>query len=280
MFGIMEQFLFEYIRVEDGRFSKVINKKIYTVSNATLSHRQVNALDKDGLLDKSREADSEWRKFSLKDLLYLKVISKLKKFGIKHEQLTSLRDSFYKETNNQDKKTTHRNTKIDSEISIMCILNGVEMYLCVYEDGQTFFYDPIHYAIASSGVCNGYISIHLNTLMNEILTSLKKEPKKITFSLLDNVLSDDKYSKKEQDLISIVRNEENRHIHIEKKDDGSLLCKAFNEYIQQPIEIPDFVKKIEEMPFVDVDLRIENGKVVNHRLTTKIKLFDDVNTED
>ncbi len=96
MYYIGEGIELNFIEAGDKfNFDDFINKKKFTVKDTPLSYRQVNTLDEDKLLTKDRENNSGWRKFSLKELIYFSVVYDLKKFGLSHEVLKDLSNSFF-----------------------------------------------------------------------------------------------------------------------------------------------------------------------------------------
>ena len=126
--------------IKKYNLDRIYNQKKYSIANTPLSYRQANTLDKDKLLNDERESGKGWRKFSLKELVFIEIVSELKKFGIKHEQLRQLWASFFKEPENIMEPSLEPD-KGDAEIAISGVLGGVEVALCLDSKGDVFYFD-------------------------------------------------------------------------------------------------------------------------------------------
>ena len=66
----------------------ILNQKRFTVSDTDITYRQINYLDKDGLLGiDARKNGKGWRNFSIKEVIYLFLIIELKKYGFTQDKL-------------------------------------------------------------------------------------------------------------------------------------------------------------------------------------------------
>src|SRR5207244_8824468 len=71
-----------------------VNEKQFTVKDGDVTYRVINHWTAQGLLDDGREDNSsDWRKFSLKDLLWLRVLRELRRFGLSLEMLRTAYNS-------------------------------------------------------------------------------------------------------------------------------------------------------------------------------------------
>src|SRR5687767_13117209 len=100
------------------------NKKKFRVSDCPITYRQINVLDKDGLIPNSQEDDRSWRKFNLKEIVYLDVIKELKDYGLENKQLKEVRNCFY------DKKTEGRGMS-ESDVVMQMAWRGEKVYMKV-----------------------------------------------------------------------------------------------------------------------------------------------------
>ena len=130
-----------------------INEKSFTKSDTPLSYRQINTLSKDKLFPEERTNNKGWRKFSLKELIYFSLIYELKRFGLTHDFLKDLSDSFFKEQT--------------SEIAIICVLVRAEIMLTISVDGKITYYDPPHYLLMGRDNTPS-IQIRLNDIVNSV----------------------------------------------------------------------------------------------------------------
>lgn len=127
---------------------RLLNEKKYTVSDTNYSYRQINSIPSTILGDK-RENKRGWRKFSLKELIFLDVVKELRKYGILNKQLNSLADCFFLE----DKKIKWHNLGyqdqiwgknlhyISEEIIRLVLFSQKKIYLIMSNDGEAHFVD-------------------------------------------------------------------------------------------------------------------------------------------
>ena len=91
MLLISEELQFKYLGLNDRlKLVETLNNKVFRVADSPLSYRQTNALAMDRLMPDNREKKEGWRKFSLKELIYISIVYELKKYGLKHVQLKYL----------------------------------------------------------------------------------------------------------------------------------------------------------------------------------------------
>ncbi|MFC1983624.1 hypothetical protein ACFLVO_01225 [Chloroflexota bacterium] len=268
---IGEGLLFQYLE-KDGEMgiSKSINKKSFRVSDTQMSYRQINVLGNDSLLDDKRRNTRQWRKFSFKELVYLLIISEVKKYGFKQEKLENLWNSFFKEVKGEKKDPIDTSGRT-AEVVIGCILMGVEIILTIDSDGNIIFFDPIN-LITLGSKDRSYIHINVNSIVDQVITGMHKEPLPITYSLRGEHLRTS-LTKKEEELLSIIRNREYSSVRVKKKDGDIAIVHA--ELIKddsiQMSEV-DILKTVEEKDFVEVSITKRDGKVVHFKLEDQYKL--------
>ncbi|MFA5828331.1 MAG: hypothetical protein WC841_03170 [Candidatus Shapirobacteria bacterium] len=151
----------------------IFNQKKYTIADTPLSYRQANTLDKDKLLNDNRTGGKGWRKFSFKELVYIDIVLDLKKFGVKHEQLKQLWQSFFKEPDGLLVPSLVPN-RGESEIAISSVFGGVEMVLCIDSDGEILYFDP-QFSTKYSQSSKPLIRVSLNVVINKIIKLIIKE---------------------------------------------------------------------------------------------------------
>lgn len=66
---------------DENRKADLIQNKQFSVSATGETYRTINFWESSGLIDNNREESSEWRKFSLLDIVWIMVINELTVFG-------------------------------------------------------------------------------------------------------------------------------------------------------------------------------------------------------
>lgn len=275
MLLISENLLIKYLLLNDElKLDEFINKKLFTVADTPLTYRQINSLDTDKLLTNDREEKQGWRKFSFKELVYVLIVYELKQFGLKHEQLKSLWECFFKEPTKSEKRKA---AKIElnkgiGEIAIGCVFEQVEITLVLDSKGEVIFYDPIHYLLFSG---KPSLQIKLNDIVNELLKKIGKEQIPINWSVQEEALygKEHKLTTKEEELLTIIRNRDYSSIRVKKKDGEIALVYA--EKIRDGSNgttTQDLIEMLNTKDFQDINIVKRDGKIVNYKVEETIKL--------
>jgi hypothetical protein len=74
------------------KISGILNSKERNIKFETISYRELNSWEKAGLLNVEREG-REWRRFSIMDAIWVKLIKELREFGVTWKQLKVTKDS-------------------------------------------------------------------------------------------------------------------------------------------------------------------------------------------
>ncbi len=226
---ISEVLELNYLEAEEKyRLKEFINKKMFRVADTPLTYRQVNVLDRDGLLgEETQQVTGTWREFSPKELIYILVVTELKKFGLEHKKLRPMWQAFFKEPDKPPKGQSmpkpHINRGI-AETAIGCVFGQVEMTLVVSSEGEIAFFDPGNYATYDRllGLLpDAYIKLTLNDFVNEMLKMMKKEPFPIKWSISEEYIKSRllNLSDKEKGILEVIRNNDFQTVKLKKKND-------------------------------------------------------------
>ena len=121
------------------------------------------------------------KKLSFRDLIYLSLQKTLHLYGVKEEQLTTLKKSFYQEKQDDTQEDTE--SMFTSEVAIGCVFMGIEIILCCTLSGEATFYDPTNFALLRNPNIGSFIFVSLASLINECLIEIKKDPIELTVSM-------------------------------------------------------------------------------------------------
>ncbi|HSW88012.1 MAG TPA: hypothetical protein VLG12_02505 [Candidatus Saccharimonadales bacterium] len=257
---------------EDDKFNlrKLINEKNFTKSNTPLSYRQINTLSKDKLFPEDRENKKSWRKFSLKELIYFSIVFELKEFGLSHDVLRNLSDSFFK---GPTPNGTLETNKYTSEIAIGCVLIQAEMMLTIAKKGKVTYYDPPHYILIGTDK-SPVIQIRLNDIVNKIYKDLGKKPVPIKWSVKNYLWSKEKFkvSDSEKTVLNIIRTKKYNTIKLKTKDGNVSLVQAGKVIDTKQLSGRDVAGLIENRAYQEIEVITENGKIVSLKSEEKIKL--------
>lgn len=229
--------------------SDFLNNKKYRASDTGLTYRKINHLSKNILCDDNRK-NGEWRKFSFKELVFIKIIEELRGYGFIDRQLSYIKKAFCS-------KDYIKN--IDFVFSE--VFSKIQIFVIITSSGEIFFYnEATKYVIAES--YDSYLSINFNNFVMDLWVKLghKKIESK---SVLEGLVSD-----KEEELINIIRNEDYKTIAI-KKDNNCTVVRAGGE---KQLSNEELIKIIRTKSFGNIEIVKRDGKVVNVKVEDVFKL--------
>ncbi|MGE3799470.1 MAG: MerR family transcriptional regulator [Candidatus Kapaibacterium sp.] len=89
--------LVEFFSFMDSEYARKsverVNEKLYTVKETDLTYRALNHWTELELLEDDREEGKGWRKFSMADLVWIRILTDLRYFGVPIEKLKRVKDS-------------------------------------------------------------------------------------------------------------------------------------------------------------------------------------------
>jgi hypothetical protein len=84
----------EYLYNENfGQVRNFFGKRVYTAEKTGVPYRVISHWDTMGLLPENDKDSGEWRKFNFIEVVWLRVISHLRKFGVPLEQILALKNT-------------------------------------------------------------------------------------------------------------------------------------------------------------------------------------------
>lgn len=234
-------------------------EKRYTASDTPLSYRQINSLGGNGILRSDRKNQKGWRKFSFRELVFLLVVEEIRKYGIQDSQLKYLRDAFFKKEN-----------KFESDLAMMASVSGIKIILTFDADGKVYFHDVITADMSEDRNHKSFINVNLNAI---IAGQWKKEGRGIaeyknSADIFGHELGKHILKEKEIKIINSVRDGNYESIKIKFKD-GKVFMLEKTENMAVSKRMVDMKK---EHAFQNISTKMENGKTVSIKRTSKEKL--------
>jgi DNA-binding transcriptional MerR regulator len=217
-----------------------LNKKLFSAASTGLTHRQLNALENNGIIRSGRKDKKKWRTFSYKERIFLLIITELRKYGLRDKQLRNLRNAFFKKAN-----------ELDSDMVIAEVLEENKVVLLVNSKGEVSFHGPLH-------LDEDYTSF-ININLNEIIESLRQEigaTKKLGYITDADILTHMIPSGKEREILKIIRDKDYKNIR--KIGGGKFVVKG--EKTDKLFE-EDLIEMIGKKDFVDIKIIKRNGEI-------------------
>ena len=224
----------------------------YRISDLNETYRTINYWDEQGLLLGKREVADTWRKFSMLDFIWIRVLQDLKEFGVESEKISILKKSLFSV---QDKEGRY----IEFAFWIYKALYHQDTFLIVLPDGQgaiAILEDIKKEQEASPNLGWNFITIDFRYITLRVLRPepLKKGEKKVEFNR--------KLDEKEIELLNALSAEDVETVtaHLKKGKIDRIEWKTVEQNPERLFEM--LRKKIDESPNQTITLKRQDGKVL------------------
>lgn len=235
---------------------KLISERRFTVKDSDVTYRAINHWSEQGLLDDDREDASQgWRKLSIRDLVWLRLLRELRQFGLPLDKLRVVHSSIFVPGNK--KSYWYFDLALRRCLSTM----PEAIFLVVFDDGQAAFASQQDLRLTDTlvGCDHAYIRISLNAVLCSMLgTDKYLSPR----TLRSPNLSDD-----EVQIIQSLRHEELKELGVEL-DGGTIKTIKRTKHVEPNKKISDL---IQETKFGTVEISVHDGKAAYTVATKKTK---------
>lgn len=243
---------FDYFKnVKDNKISQVLNSMDRKVTFETISYRQLNSWGQQGLLNGNREG-REWRRFSIIDALWVKIIDELRSFGMSWEQIKVAKESLAFES-----KKCGVAMPLLEFYTAFAIGSKMPVLLLTFKDGITVPCSLTQYKVAkeSVGVSN-HLQISLNDMLQGFFPNTDLKPS------YQNQMP---LTVEEIKLLSFIRVKKFEKVEVRYKNGKMDLIEGL-ENVSNRKKIDEILR---EQKFASIELIEENGQVT--RVLRKIK---------
>lgn len=168
-----------YLKDKDKgvEYINLLTKKRFTIKDTDITYRVINHWSSLGLLDDARSGDGNgWRKFSVVDMTWLRILMELRKFGVPLEKIKVGHSSLKKNGN-----------QILERGIVLCMLRkGIN--LIIFSDGVIEVVPKDAVSTSESiGYFNepSYLVVNLNNCLKQVFPDKDFSPKLDTFEISD-----------------------------------------------------------------------------------------------
>lgn len=236
----------QYLKSKEqgNNLTKFLTDKKFTIKDTDSTYRVINHWSSLGLFDDSRTENKGWRKFSLVDIVWLKVLMEIRKFGLSLEKLKISYESIKSKT-------------AIFEYSILSCLMRNAMYVIVFSDGHIEI-TPKYAVIFSEA--NSYLNeashltINLNYCLERIFPGKDLSAQLNTFEL----------SKKESRILEELRLKQSEEVTVKMKNDSPDLLITKTRYKKDT----DTEKNL-KVSYGNVTTHVEDNHVMYFEKTEK-----------
>ena len=154
-----------------NKISEVLNNKDRNIKFETITYRQLNSWEEQGLLTNDRE-DRSWRRFSIMDALWVRIIQELREFGLGWEQIKNTKYSL-----DFDSATYGVAMPILEFYTAFAIGSKMPVLLMVFKDGVGVPANFTQYKVASEfGEVENHLQINLNKILQGFFPNVDLQP--------------------------------------------------------------------------------------------------------
>lgn len=224
----------------------------YTVKAGDVTYRVINHWTEQGLMLDRREDTKEWRKLSLLDVLWMRVLRDMRRYGIPLEKMRTAYNSIFFINN---KLALWR-----LEWALALCLKKEPIYVVIFENGNADIAtgQSLYFTDTLTNSPSSYLRINLNTLWCEIYGTYDYLPEKLQLlSLNDN----------EIDIIETLRSKDNDEVRI-RLERGKVTSIDKTKFVQGAHKISDLLA---ETNFGDINIKVVKGKPVHIQQTKKVR---------
>lgn len=159
---------------EKLKLTNFFNRKIFRVSDSSLTYRQLNNLEASGLFESSRKDKSGWRKMNFREIVYMLLVAELRKYGLKNNQLFGLKNFFLKKS------------QITDSIFSGCFAE-IQMIFTIDFNGKCAVFDPYLFLMMQTEH-NSLLVLTINDYFNKVMEKIGRKVIPIEYSLKNILL--------------------------------------------------------------------------------------------
>ena len=163
---------YQYFKERKGnRISEILNDRNRKVLFKNITYRQISGWEKEGLLDKTR-VGNEWRKFSVMDAIWLKIIHELRNFGMSWNQIKVTKESL----EFQNKKCGVAMPLLEF-YTAFAIANKMPVMILVFNDGVAIPANYTQYKVSRDFLgLDNHIQLSLNNIVQGFFPDVDLKP--------------------------------------------------------------------------------------------------------
>lgn len=236
--------------LKTNRISAVLNNSERNIKFDSISYRQLNSWDKEGLLTAVREG-REWRKFSIMDAIWVKIIQEMREFGMSWEQISNAKKSLELESEQYGVAMP-----ILEFYTAFAIGSKMPVLILVFKDGICVPANFTQYKIAREfSQVDNHLQINLNNILQGFFPNVDLKP----------MVQSTNLSLEEVELIAFMRLKQFEKVEVRYANGKMDLLEGL-ESISNKKKIDEILR---EQKYASIELLEEDGKVT--RILRKIK---------
>lgn len=242
-----------FTNIAENRISIILNSKERNIKQNTITHRQIHSWAEQGLIDENENGG--WRKFSIMDALWLRIIYELREFGMSWNSIKIVKESLEFEATDYGVAMP-----ILEFYTAFAIANKMPVLLLVFKDGVCVPTNYTQYKVAREfGEVENHIQINLNKILQGFFPDVDLKPKSQNEIPVDI---------DEMELLAFVRIGQFEKIEIQFSR-GKMQVVEGKERINANQILSDVIK---QHKYQKIDVEVQDGKKVSIVRTIRKRL--------
>lgn len=248
---------------EDLAARELLAQCIFTHKDTGISYRVLNHWTDVGLIEDSRDDAASWRKLSLSDLVWIRILIGLREYGLSIDKLLKVKASLF---------SGEESDRL-MESAIGACMAYVPIFVIVRPDGDAEIEND--YWVRGDDVTNSYPD-YLRINLNRIWYELTGDDAKPYFDNLKAQWKEwrhpAKQSEAEAHVLNLMRDDQPQEIHIRRHAGQDSFQINTSKRIEGAVQIS---KALQELQFGEMFIQVAHGKPVLTKLTKKKKIRND-----
>jgi DNA-binding transcriptional MerR regulator len=250
-------FLVEFLN-SDLKIIREFNEQKFTIGEENISSRVLNHWYEMGLITDDRVDKKSWKKFSASELVWIRIIIKLRNFGLDLKRIKQVKEQIHY----YSKKDIVSKCPLLDFYMLVAISSTIPIKFIVFESGQAEIVRQVDIEIASQFqfIEEDYISIDINRLLNKMFT--KKNIRADYFDFAKSEKETD-HSKTdiEQEIFNSLYLEEVKSFSVNITKDGNFLVKK-ERFTTSKKEMDSMLNKLDYAE----GSTVKKGKIKYHKI--------------
>jgi len=242
----------------DLNIVREFNQQKYTIGEENISSRVLNHWHEMGLITDDRVDKKSWKKFSTSELVWIRIIIKLRNFGLDLRRIKQVKEQIHY----YSKKDIVSKCPLLDFYMLVAISSTIPIKFIVFESGQAEIVRQVDIEIASQFqfIEEDYISIDINRLLNKMFT--KKNIRADYFDFAKSEKETD-HSKTdiEQEIFNSLYLEEVKSFSVNITKDGNFLVKK-ERFTNSKKEMDSMLNKLDYAE----GSTVKKGKIKYHKI--------------
>jgi DNA-binding transcriptional MerR regulator len=259
---------------ENSNVPEMLEKKLFRAADTGLSYRQLQELEKAGLLRSERASNKEWRRYDLTGVTSISIIAKLKDYGFTFAQLMTV-TSFLHETDVELEAVNKSFLLVDA--IALCVIAGMPIYLILTDDTVIGIFDSPDLASfiknPTENAKYSYLVIDATSLVQEVLATIDKRLVSQHEDLHD-IAALTQFSNEEKSVVKAMRSGLYSSVEVVMRNGqiGHLNLKESLKNRKDKLTQKDVLELLVTKQYGSISAHLEGGKIVNLVGVNKVKV--------